>query len=79
MLFFRSEERVDQWCRARELPRRPLITLTQLWQLAEAWYGTRLTPEARRPAPAEMVEIFARVELTGPFWDPRADDFAAGT
>ena len=72
MLFFRSEERVAEWCRAQGLPQRPLISLRQLWQLADAWYRTRLTPEARRPTPAEMVRIFASIGLEGPFWDPQA-------
>jgi len=76
MLFFRSEERVDAWCRAAGLPRRPIVTLPQLWHLATAWYGNRLTPEARRPAPDEMREIFAAAGLTGKFWDPSADSFA---
>jgi len=70
MLFFRSEERVTEWCAASGLPRRPLVTLPQLWQLALAWYGTRLTPEARRPGPDEMREIFTRIGLTGSFWNP---------
>jgi hypothetical protein len=39
MLFFRSEERVNEWCRSRGLPRRPITRLDQLWQLAVAWYG----------------------------------------
>jgi hypothetical protein len=73
MLFFRSEERGDEWCRARALPRRPLVSLDQLWQLAVAWYENRLSPTARRPGPEEMQAIFARVGLEGPFWDPRSD------
>jgi hypothetical protein len=76
MLFFRSEERADEWCTAAGVPRRPLVTLSQLWELAREWYGSRLTPEARRPAPGEMRDIFARIGLTGPFWDPQADTFA---
>lgn len=75
MLFFRSEELVNEWCRARSLPRRPLVRLTQLWQLAVAWYGDRLSPTAVRPGPDEMRAIFARVGLEGSFWDPRQDDF----
>lgn len=75
MLFFRSEERVDEWCRAQRLPRRPLVTLDQLWQLSVAWYENRLSPAARRPGPAEMRAIFARVGLSGPFWDPQSDEF----
>jgi hypothetical protein len=75
MLFFRSEEQVDAWCRERGLPRRPLVSLDQLWQLAIAWYDHRLSPAARRPAPAEMRQIFARIGLEGAFWDPDADTF----
>jgi hypothetical protein len=75
MLFFRSEERVDEWCRERGLPRRPLVSLDQLWKLAVAWYDNRMSPDARRPAPGEMREIFAQIGLEGPFWDPEADTF----
>jgi len=75
MLLFRSEESVDGWCTANGLPRRPLVTLKQLWQLAVIWYGNRLTPESRRPAPDEMVSIFGSLGLTGPFWDPKSDQW----
>jgi len=68
MLLFRSEEHVDRWCTARQLPRRPLINLEQLWQLAVAWYSNRLTHEARRPMGSEIRAIFDGLGLTGPFW-----------
>jgi hypothetical protein len=75
MLFFRSEELVNAWCLKRSLPRRPLVSLSQLWQLAVAWYANRLSPTAARPGLDEMRAIFARVGLEGPFWDPRQDYF----
>jgi hypothetical protein len=75
MLFFRSEERVRQWCATRGDPVRPLVTIERLWALATTWYSTRLTPEARRPQPGEMRGIFARLGLEGDFWDPRSDAF----
>jgi hypothetical protein len=75
MLFFRSEELVHDWCRARGIEPRPIVTMPQLWQLAVAWYASRLSPEARRPGPAEMRGIFARAGLNDPFWDPQADEF----
>lgn len=75
MLFFRSEENVNQWCAARGLPRRPLVTLEQLWRLAVAWYSNRLDPEARRPGPDEIRTIFAGIGLDGPFWDVQSDRF----
>ena len=75
MLLFRSEETVNSWCEARGTPRRPLVSLDQLWRLAVAWYENRLTVESRRPGPDEMVSVFAAIGLTGPFWDPKADRF----
>jgi len=75
MLFFRSEESVDAWCRERGIPRRPILSLDQLWRLAVAWYETRLTPDARRPQPDEIRRIFAGIGLEGPFWDPESDEF----
>jgi len=71
MLLFRSEETVERWCQANDMPRRPLINLDQLWHLAVTWYENRLTVESRRPAPGEMVKIFESVGLAGPFWDPQ--------
>jgi hypothetical protein len=75
MLFFRSEERVRQWCTARGLPVRPIVSLEQLWKLAVAWYENRMSPDARRPQPEEVRRIFAGIGLGGPFWDPRSDEF----
>jgi hypothetical protein len=70
MLLFRSEETVAEWCEAHSLPVRPIVTLDQLWTLAREWYSNRLTEDSRRPGPDEMKEIFARIGLTDPFWDP---------
>lgn len=78
MLFFRSEERVVEWCREQGMPMRPLVSLEQLWRLALTWYATRMSAEARRPAPDEMVSIFAGIGLEGPFWDPAADRWSGG-
>jgi hypothetical protein len=70
MLLFRSEENVGAWCAARRLPVRPLVSLDQLWHLAQTWYANRLTVESRRPKADEMPGIFAAVGLVGEFWDP---------
>lgn len=75
MLFFRSEEHVRAWCLTRGNPVRPLVTVDQLWGLAQAWYGNRLRPDSRRPQPDEMRRIFAELGLTGDFWDPQSDRF----
>jgi hypothetical protein len=75
MLFFRSEERVQEWCTARSSPMRPLVRIDQLWTLATTWYGTRLRADSRRPQPEEMRGIFSGLGLEGDFWDPRSDRF----
>lgn len=75
MLFFRSEERVREWCSKEGYPLRPLVRMDQLWELARRWYSTRLDPESRRPLPAEMRRIFGDLGLTGDFWDPQSDAF----
>lgn len=75
MLFFRSEERLREWCAARGTTPGPVVSMAQLWGLAAQWYGTRLEPSARRPGPDEMRQIFAGLGLTGAFWDPQADNF----
>jgi hypothetical protein len=79
MLLFRSEETVDRWCQVHGVPRRPLVSLEQLWQLAVIWYENRLTAESRRPAPQDMVGIFDSIGLAGPFWDPLADRWQTPT
>jgi hypothetical protein len=75
MLFFRSEERVRQWCAARGVPIRPRVTIDQLWRLSTIWYASRLEADSRRPKPDEMRGIFAGLGLEGDFWDPQADNF----
>ena len=75
MLLFRSEETVTEWCNARRLPKRPLVSLDQVWVLAREWYENRLTVDSRRPGPDEMVKIFAQIGLVGPFWDPTSDQW----
>lgn len=78
MLFFRSEEAIREWCKRHGHPVRPIVTMTQLWSLATAWYSTRLQEDARRPQPDEMRVIFAGLGLVGEFWDPKADTFRRG-
>ena len=75
MLFFRSEERLVEWCNANQHSKGPSVTMAQLWGLAIAWYSSRLDADAHRPQPEEMKRIFTGFGLTGDFWDPQADSF----
>jgi hypothetical protein len=59
---------VDAWCASQQLSRGAVLTLAQVWLLAQFWYGDRLSAEFRRPTRDEAQAIFARVGLTGDFW-----------
>ena len=71
MLVFRSEDHVDRWCEAKGMDRGAILTIRQLWGLARAWYGDRLSPQWHRRTPEEAEEIFKEIGLSGPFWELR--------
>ena len=68
MLAFRSEEHVERWCRSRRIPVGAVLTLEQVWQLGQAWYSDKLSPDWQRATPEEEEAAFARIGLTGDFW-----------
>ena len=68
MLFFRSEEHVERWCRARGLEPGAVLTRDQIWELARAWYGSRMEPQWSRRTTEEAQQVFTDLGLTGPFW-----------
>ena len=72
MLIFRSEEHIDRWCGVRDLPRGGTMTPEQCWQLAQAWYGDKLSPDWRRKTLDEAEATLAAIGLTEPFWSLRA-------
>jgi hypothetical protein len=69
MLLFRSEEHVERWSEERRMPPGALLSLSQGWALAKAWFHDRLSPDWRRKTPQETQEVFDRIGLTGPFWE----------
>lgn len=68
MQLFRSEEHVETWCRDRGAEKGGLLSLDQLWGLARAWYGNRLSPSWRRRSAGEAQDLFTSLGLTGDFW-----------
>jgi len=69
MLFFRSEEHVEKWCKDWRFEGGAVLRLGQCWELARTWYGAdRRDHEWRRFTPQEAQEIFRRLGLTGAFW-----------
>ena len=69
MLVFRSEAHVDRWLAGR--PRGAIIPLSQLAELAKAWWGDRLSPDWHPHAREQNQAILEWLGLTGPFWQLR--------
>jgi len=66
MLLFRSEAHVTAWLAER--PAGATISITRLAELAEAWWGDRLSPDWRPRTRDQNQTILNRLGLTGPFW-----------
>ena len=75
MLFFRSEEMVQEWCDEKGISMQPLVTIDQLWEMASTWYSTRRQADSRHPQPDEICKVFAGIGLQDDFWDPSSDSF----
>ena len=71
MLIFRSEEHVDRWLEARDLPRGALLTPRVAWLLAKEWYKDKLHAQWRRHTLEETEELFRTLQLNGEFWTLR--------
>jgi hypothetical protein len=68
MLFFRSEELLEQWLESKQLKRGAVLSLSQIWDLSQRWYHNRLSPDYRGRAADQVQEIFEEAGLTSEFW-----------
>jgi hypothetical protein len=61
---------VDAWCEAQNRPRGKTLPLQKTWELSEAWYGNRLSPDYRGRTAEQIREVFDGVGLRDEFWRP---------
>jgi len=66
MPLFRSEEHVERWLAGR--PPGATIPVSQLADLASAWWHDRLAPDWRPHTRDENQTILDAVGLSGEFW-----------
>lgn len=66
MNLFRSEEHLERWLAGR--PRGAVIPVAQLRDLADAWYGDRLSPFWRPRTRDDSQAILDGLGLTGELW-----------
>ena len=68
MNLFRSEEHALRWAEEHGYAPGRTISGTKLWELAEAWWGDRLSPDWRPHTCEQNQAILDGLGLTGPFW-----------
>lgn len=68
MLFFRSEEMLQEWLNCNTAERGEIFTIPQLWRLSQRWYRDRISPEYHGRTMDQVQEIFSEFGLTSRFW-----------
>jgi hypothetical protein len=68
MLFFRSEEHLDNWLASTGHQRGDAMSLEQTWRLGRAWYVDRRDPAWRARTIEQSQAVLTGVGLTDPFW-----------
>ena len=70
MLFFQSEEMLEQWLASNHAKRVAVLSIPTLWELSQRWYHNRMSVEYHGRTVEQVQEIFKEVGLTSPFWQP---------
>jgi hypothetical protein len=68
MLFFRSEEILNEWLASSHARRGAVLSVPQVWELSQRWYQDRLSPEYHGRTLEQVQGIFQEVGLTSTFW-----------
>ena len=68
MLFFRSEEVLEDWLAARSAKRGAALTIPRLWELSQRWYQDRMSVDYHGRTAAQARELFREVGLSSEFW-----------
>ena len=68
MLFFRSEELLNEWLASKQAERGAVLSIPKLWKLSQRWYQDRISPDYRGRKPEEVEKIFREAGLTSEYW-----------
>lgn len=68
MLLFRAEEDIERWVRSTGEKRGESISIQKVWELSQAWYHNRMSPNYRGRTVEEVHAILELVGLTSAFW-----------
>jgi hypothetical protein len=70
MLFFRSEESLNEWLASHNVEPGAVLSIPKVWELSQHWYHNRMSPDYHGRSTDEVQEIFKEVGLTSGFWQP---------
>ena len=68
MLFFQSEESLNEWLISHKAERGAVLSVPQLWELSQRWYQDRLAAEFHGRTVEQVQKIFRELGLTSEFW-----------
>ena len=68
MLFFQSEEMLNEWLKSYHAERGAVLTIPQLWELSQRWYHNRMSPDYHGRNMEQVQEIFRGLGLISEFW-----------
>jgi hypothetical protein len=68
MLFFQSEEILNEWLRSKKVERGAVMSIELLWKLSQRWYQDRMSSEYHGRSIEQAQEIFEDLGLTSDFW-----------
>jgi hypothetical protein len=68
MLFFRSEDALQEWLASHHAERGAVLSVQQLWDLSQPWYENRMSPEFHGRTAEQAQEVFREAGLTSAFW-----------
>lgn len=72
MLFFRSEEDLNEWLEARQAVRGAVFSIPQLWELSQRWYANRMSSDYHGRTMEQVQEIFQESGLASSFWQAQS-------
>jgi hypothetical protein len=68
MLFFQSEEKLNEWLASNHAERGAVLSIPQLWELSQRWYENRMSLEYHGRSVEQVQQIFKQVGLISEFW-----------
>jgi hypothetical protein len=68
MLFFQSEEKLNEWLASNHAERGAVLSIPQLWELSQRWYENRMSLEYHGRSVEQVQQIFKEVGLISEFW-----------